>query len=87
MTSRIESLRTLWAELQALARIEDFNEYFDSELSDEDYDTVGGLIIHELGRMPRRGEELSIAGLEFKVLQADRRRVHLLEVRREVAGD
>jgi magnesium and cobalt transporter len=69
--------------VRALARIDDFNEYFDCEFSDEDYDTVGGLVIHELGQLPRRGESLSLNGFRFKVLQADRRRVHLLEVSRE----
>ncbi|MBM4196111.1 MAG: CBS domain-containing protein [Gammaproteobacteria bacterium] len=64
----------------ALTRIEDFNEYFKSELSDEDYDTVGGLVMHALGRLPRRGETVSLGGFRFKVLQGDRRRVHTLEV-------
>jgi magnesium and cobalt transporter len=68
--------------VQALTRIEDFNTYFDVALSDEDYDTVGGLVIHELGRLPRRGETVELDGFRFKVLQADRRRVHGLEVTR-----
>lgn len=67
-------------QVRALTRIEDFNEYFESELSDDDYDTVGGLLMFELGRLPRRGEMLSCHGFRFKVLQADRRRLHLLEV-------
>jgi len=68
--------------VRALTRIDDFNEYFDTELSDEEYDTVGGLVIHELGRMPRRGETVTFGGFSFKVTQADRRRVHTLEVER-----
>lgn len=64
----------------ALTRIDDFNEYFDIALSDEEYDTVGGLIMHELGRLPRRGEVLEFAGFRFSVLRADRRRIHTLEV-------
>jgi len=70
-------------QIRALTRIDEFNEYFDVELSDEEYDTIGGLIIHELGSMPRRGEQVSFAGFEFKVAQADRRRVHVLDVTRE----
>ena len=66
----------------ALTRIEDFNQYFSSALSDEDYDTVGGLVMYELGRLPRRGESVSVRGFRFKVLQADRRRLHTLEVTR-----
>ncbi len=61
--------------LRALTRIEDFNDYFESDLSDEDYDTLGGLIIHELGRMPRRGDKISVGEFHFRVLRADRRRV------------
>jgi magnesium and cobalt transporter len=67
----------------ALTRIDEFNEYFGVEFSDEEYDTIGGLIIHELGSMPRRGEQVFFDGFEFKVAQADRRRVHVLDVTRE----
>ena len=67
----------------ALTRIEDFNTYFGSSLNDEDYDTVGGLVMYELGRLPRRGETVSLGGYRFKVLQADRRRLHTLEVTAE----
>jgi magnesium and cobalt transporter len=66
----------------ALTRIEDFNEYFNVSLSDDEYDTVGGLIMHELGRLPRRGEVLEFAGFRFRVLRADRRRIHTLELTR-----
>jgi magnesium and cobalt transporter len=67
----------------ALTRIDEFNEYFKTNLPDEDYDTIGGLVIHELGHMPRRGEAVTVYGFHFKVIQADRRRVHTLEVLRE----
>ena len=66
--------------VRALTRIEDFNEYFSTALDDEEYDTVGGLVMHELGRLPRRGEILEHAGFSFKVLRADRRRIESLEV-------
>jgi len=66
----------------ALTRIEDFNEFFAADISDEEYDTVGGLVMHELGRLPRRGEQLDYAGYRFKVLRGDRRRIHTLEVAR-----
>ncbi|CAG0941010.1 Magnesium and cobalt efflux protein CorC [Gammaproteobacteria bacterium] len=64
----------------ALTRVEDFNRYFGCSISDEDYDTVGGLVMYELGRLPRRGEVVSCQGFRFRVLQADRRRLHTLEV-------
>jgi hemolysin (HlyC) family protein len=66
----------------ALTRIEEFNDYFKSSISDEEYDTVGGLVMKALGRLPRRGESLDYAGFRFKVARGDRRRIHTLEVAR-----
>jgi magnesium and cobalt transporter len=68
--------------VQALTRIQEFNEFFNTEISDADSDTVGGLVMHQLGRLPRRGEQLDYSGLRFKVLRGDRRRLHTLEVTR-----
>ena len=66
----------------ALTRIEDFNRFFETDISNEEYDTVGGLVMHQLGRLPRRGEQLDYAGFRFKVLRGDRRRLHTLEATR-----
>jgi len=66
--------------VHALARIEDFNEYFGAQFSDEEFDTIGGLVMHQFGRLPKRGENVSIEGFDFKVLRADRRRIDLLRV-------
>jgi magnesium and cobalt transporter len=66
--------------LRALTRIEEFNEFFDTSLEDEHYDTVGGLVMHALGHLPRRGEAVTIGEFQFRVLQADRRRIHNVEV-------
>jgi magnesium and cobalt transporter len=68
--------------VRALTRIEDFNEYFECELEDEEYDTVGGLVMHELGRLPRRGEKVDFGGFEFAVVKADKRRIDALQVQR-----
>jgi magnesium and cobalt transporter len=68
--------------VRALARIEDFNNFFDTSLDDESYDTVGGLVMHELGHLPRKGETLQFGEFRFRVLQADRRRIHSVEVTR-----
>ena len=73
--------------VRALTRIEDFNEHFDVQLDDQDYDTVGGLVIHELGRLPRRGERLEVYGFRFKIQRADRRRVETVEVSRIESND
>jgi len=66
--------------VRAQARIEDFNQFFGTSFSDEEFDTIGGLLMNHLGRLPRRGESISFGGLEFKVLRADRRRVESLRV-------
>lgn len=66
--------------VQGLTPIDEFNRYFNAEFSDEDFDTVGGLVMHELGHMPRRGESIQIDRFQFNVQRADSRRVHLLQV-------
>ncbi|MCU0735189.1 MAG: CBS domain-containing protein [Methylotetracoccus sp.] len=66
--------------VKALAPIEEFNEYFGADLSDEAYDTIGGLIVHHLGHVPRRGERVDLDGFRFVVLRADNRRVHLVKL-------
>ncbi|MDH4457555.1 MAG: transporter associated domain-containing protein [Nevskia sp.] len=66
--------------VQGLTPIDDFNQYFGAEFSDEDFDTVAGLVMHELGHMPRRGESIQIDRFQFNVQRADSRRVHLLQV-------
>jgi magnesium and cobalt transporter len=68
--------------VRALTRIEDFNEFFECELADEEYDTIGGLVMHELGRLPRRGEKVEFSGFEFVIVKADKRRVDALQVQR-----
>jgi len=60
--------------------IDEFNEYFQADLSDDEFDTVAGLIMKQLGRLPRRGETLQLAGFEIKVLRFDRRRVDTLRL-------
>jgi magnesium and cobalt transporter len=68
--------------VRALTRIEEFNEFFGASLDDQNYDTVGGLVMHELGRLPRKGESLQLGDFRFRVLQADRRRIQSVEVTR-----
>lgn len=68
--------------VDALTRIEDLNEELGTSFSDADYDTVGGLVMTELGRLPRKGESLVLDGMRFTVLRADRRRVHAVRLRR-----
>jgi magnesium and cobalt transporter len=60
--------------------IDEFNEYFQTELSDDEFDTVAGLVMKQLGRLPRRGETLQLAGCELKVMRFDRRRIDTLRL-------
>lgn len=66
--------------IKAITEIADFNQAFASSLSDEDYDTIGGMVMGLFGRVPKRGEEIVAEGFRFKVLRADSRRVHSLLV-------
>ena len=66
--------------VKALTQIADFNAAFGTHFSDETADTVGGLVIAHLGRLPKRGESVAIDGLRFQVLRADSRRVYTLLV-------
>lgn len=68
--------------VKAQTTIEDLNAEFGTEFSDDECDTVGGLILNHLGRVPRRKEEIAIDGLNFLVLRADRRRLYTLLVTR-----
>jgi len=66
--------------VKALTPIAEFNEHFGTQFSDEEFDTIAGLVTHHFGRLPRRGESLSLENMRFKVLRADSRRIHLLRV-------
>jgi magnesium and cobalt transporter len=72
--------------VKALTPIETFNEYFHAALEDGEMDTIGGLVMHEFGRFPTRGESIDIRGYSFKVLRADNRRVHLFQVSEKEAS-
>ncbi|TXG81689.1 MAG: CBS domain-containing protein [Thermomicrobiales bacterium] len=70
--------------VKATTEVEDFNAAFGTTFSDDGCDTVGGLVIHHLGRLPKRGEVILLDGLRMSVLRADSRRVHTLLVDRLV---
>jgi magnesium and cobalt transporter len=66
--------------VRGVTRLEEFNEYFGTHLSAEDFDTVAGLVMKTLGRLPRRGEAVTLEGLELRVVRVDRRRIDQLRV-------
>ena len=64
--------------VKALTEIADFNEIIGTSLSDEEFSTIGGLVVHQFGHLPKRDDEITLNGLRFKVLRADSRRLHTL---------
>ena len=64
--------------INAVTEIEDMNEFFGTDYSDEEVNTIGGLVIKELGHLPVRGEKAVIGPLQFTVARADNRRLHTL---------
>ncbi len=67
--------------VKALTPIEEFNAYFECNFSDEDFDTIGGLVIQAFGHMPTRNEETTIDGFKFEVIKADQRKIYTLRMR------
>ncbi|WP_353850765.1 CNNM family magnesium/cobalt transport protein CorC, partial [Idiomarina sp.] len=66
--------------IKALTTIEDFNQYFNTNFSDEEHDTVGGLVAHGFGHLPQAGEEVTLGNMTFRVTNADKRRIQQLQV-------
>jgi len=73
--------------VKAETEIEDFNEVMGTALSDEDYDTVGGLVLQAAGKLPKSGSVFHIDDLIFTVLRADSRRLYSLQVMRKKSED
>ena len=68
--------------VKAQTEIADFNEQFHTAFPDDEFDTVGGLVLRAFGRLPKRGETTTMEGLRFRVLRADSRRLYTLQVER-----
>jgi magnesium and cobalt transporter len=66
--------------VKALTEIADFNEAVGTTLSDEEFSTIGGLVVHQFGHLPKRNEEITFDGLHVKVLRADSRRLHSMTI-------
>ena len=68
--------------IKALTPISDFNEQFGCSLGNGEFDTIGGMIMQHFGHMPKRDEQIHLDGFNFKVLNADSRKIHLLQLTR-----
>lgn len=67
--------------IKALTPIDEFNECFEVDFSDDEFDTIGGIVMHAFGYMPTRNETILVEGFEFKVINADQRKIHSLRLR------
>ena len=68
--------------VKAGTEIEDFNQTLGAHFPDEEFDTVGGLVVSRFGHLPKRGESVKFDGFQFSVLRADSRRLHAIRVTR-----
>ncbi|MDH5424462.1 MAG: CBS domain-containing protein [Gammaproteobacteria bacterium] len=66
--------------VRAMTSVEEFNDVFGSDFSDEQFDTIAGVLIQKFGHVPARGEIVSIGRLQFKIMSADSRRLHNIQV-------
>ena len=68
--------------VKALTEVDEFNEYFGTGYSDDEFDTIGGVVMNSFGHVPKRDEVVVLGEWQFRVMRADKRRVHLLKVMR-----
>ncbi len=68
--------------VKAVTSVEDFNEFFQTAIDEEEFDTIGGVVLKEFGHLPRRGETVELGGLRFTIANADNRVIRLLQVTR-----
>ena len=66
--------------VKAQTEIGDFNEHFATDFADDEFDTVGGLVLQAFGRLPKRGETATIGDFRFRVVRADSRRLYTLQI-------
>jgi len=66
--------------VKAQTEIGDFNAHFGTDFADDEFDTVGGLVLQAFGRLPKRGETANIGDFRFRVVRADSRRIYTLQI-------
>src|SRR4051794_2614668 len=72
--------------VKAQTEIADFNDALGSKFGDDEFDTVGGLVLQAFGRLPKRGDATTLGQFRFKVIRADSRRIYTLEVEKLAAA-
>jgi magnesium and cobalt transporter len=76
----IKSLDNNEYTVKATPPVEDFNQYFLTHFSDAEFETIGGIVLKQFGRLPKRGESTDVEGIQFTVLNADNRSIKLFQV-------
>lgn len=76
----IRPLNTYTYSVKALTTVEEFNRFFETEFDEEQADTIGGIVLNAFGHMPLKDEEITLEGIQFKVNNADNRRLIQLKV-------
>ena len=66
--------------VQAITEIEEFNKSFSTNFSDEDFDTIGGIVTNKFGRFPKTGESIKIDNIKFSILSSNKRQIKKLKV-------
>lgn len=74
----IEQVRTGEYQVNAQLSLEDFNQYFQTDFASEQFNTIGGIVMHAFGYLPESNEEIKLQGFKFKILKADNRRIYSL---------
>ena len=77
----IKELDGSWV-VKAITPINDFNAHFRANFSDDEFDTIGGIVLKQFGYVPKRDDAVEVGGFRFRVLNADSRRVRLLDLTR-----
>jgi magnesium and cobalt transporter len=67
-------------QVNALTELDDFNEYFNTKFDENDADTIGGVVLHQFGHMPQKGELVMIGDFEFKITAGNNRRIQTLHI-------
>jgi magnesium and cobalt transporter len=79
-TDDIRPLNKSTYSVKALTPVDDFNEFFETSFSEEEADTIGGIVLKAFGHMPETGEEVTISDIHFKVTNSDKRRLIQLKI-------
>ena len=82
----IKQINNLEYSVKALTPIEEFNEYFNTEYDHEDFDTVGGLILHKMSHLPKSGETAEFDDFKITIIEAQSRGIKLIKVKRLLKG-